>query len=263
MYKKIAVSALLVALAFPLSAAFAHAEETQTEQDVTKTAASQQQQKKQELEAQRELKKQELAAQKEQKKQELEALKLKNQQDRCKNIEARVDTRINRYENNLKMFQTVFGNMETRLTRLSTRLEEALKTAGITDTSKLDKLATDMATLKTKIQKLDSDYAAFITGLKDAKTTTETCDPAATTGLSGKFGEARKTIDLIRQDRQDIRNFFETTIRPDLLAIRAQLPAEIETADSDETKQPKQKVEKVKNETTTTSTTTGTTASQQ
>jgi outer membrane murein-binding lipoprotein Lpp len=259
MNKKLAVSAFLVAITMPLSIVLADEAQPATPlaTSTNTTTDNQWQQDQDVMQTQRDQNNQSMQTLRDQNKQTMEALKEKRQQDRCKNIGTRIDTRINRYQNGLKMFQNVFGNMQTRLTRLATRLQTALTTANVTDLSKLNQLNTDLGTLNTKIQKLNTDYAAFIATLSDAKTTTTTCDPTAvTTGLSGKFGEARKNVTLIQQDRLDIRNFFAKTIRPDLLAIRAQLPAKSETIEPAETTEEHDSSHKAMTTTSTTPTTT-------
>jgi len=41
-----------------------------------------------------------------------------------------------------------------------------------------------------------------------------------------KITEARKVPELIKQDREDIKKFFQTTIKADLEAIKTKLAAE-------------------------------------
>jgi hypothetical protein len=140
-------------------------------------------------------------------------------QDRCKNIEEKIATRVGRYENNGQMIQSVYGNMQARLARLL----ERLNTAGADTT----KLTADLATLNIKIEKLKADQATFMATLKDSQTFV--CGKSEGE-FKGKLDEARKVPELLKQDRQDIRNFFQTTIRVDLQEIRNALGLKKEAA---------------------------------
>lgn len=183
-----------------------------------------------------------------QKRLELQDKKEKMAQDRCKNIESKIATRVNRYENNGQMLQKVYGNMKTRLERLATRL----KAAGA-DTTKLE---ADLATLYGKIDKLYVNQTAFMTTLKESQTFV--C--GKTEGeFKTKLEEARKVPEIIKQDRTDIKTFFQTTIKADLEAIRATLGEAPEAAETPEVEGVKPvKVNKQKKNSTTTTTVEGT-----
>lgn len=157
---------------------------------------------------------------------EFKESKEKMNEERCKNIETRIATRINRYENNRQMFQNVYGNMQTRLERLLAKL----KAAGA-DTTQLEK---DLVTLKTKIDKLETDQATFISTLKE---TQDFACGKSEGEFKAKFNEARKIPDVIRADRQDIRNFFQTTIKADLKTIREFLASQETTSESESSTQ--------------------------
>lgn len=129
--------------------------------------------------------------------------------EKCKNLETKIANRINRYENNGQMIENVYGNMQTRLTRLLTKL----KTAGA-DTKQFE---TDLATLQAKIAKLKTDQATFISSLEE--TQSFACGKAEGE-FKAKLETARKVPDLIRADRQEIKSFFEKTIKADLKTIR-------------------------------------------
>lgn len=160
--------------------------------------------------------KQERIAQMETKKTERLELRAANkermQAERCQKVESRVSTRLNRYENNGSMLQKVYDHMLTRLNRLADRLT----TAGADTT----KLKTDIASLKVLIDKLYADQKTFVEGLK----TTQNFACGNSEGeFVGKLGEARKILPLIKSDRAAIKNFFQTTIKADLKAIRTEL----------------------------------------
>lgn len=132
--------------------------------------------------------------------------------EKCKLIEANVETKTSRFDSNKAMHQEQYTQMKERLNNLVTQL----KAKGL-DTTKLE---TDVATLNTKTDKFVTDYEAYITKLKDTK--------AYACGHSdGEFRSAlqlaRTAILPVRQDVIDIRSFYQTTIRPDLIALRTQL----------------------------------------
>ena len=132
--------------------------------------------------------------------------------ERCKTAENRVSTRLNRYSNNDKMLETVYGNMTTRLDRLTAKL----KTAGA-DTAQLEK---DLATLKTKIADLKTAQTTFMATLNE--TQGFACGKSEGEFV-GKLGEARKVDSTVKTARTAVKNFFQTTIKTDLAAIRATL----------------------------------------
>lgn len=220
MNKKIIVPFMVLALAAPLYIAMADETSTITGENSTTTTdcgnaptapsagatVQERQQYKQDLQQYRQCQKKETVA----------AAREKNLEARCKNIQTRLETRINRYENNGKMFETVFGNMLARIQRLSDRL----KTKGV-DVSKLE---TDLVTLNDKINKLFSDQKSFMLTLEAAKSITcSEVDRENSTETKTKMGEARKVFQTLHEDRLDIRSYFKETIKPDILAIRQQL----------------------------------------
>lgn len=217
MEKKFVISALLVALAFPSGMALA---ESASNSQV--------------LREQNRIERQEIRDQRQENRDAAKEIKEQKWQNRCKNIATKIDTRINRYENNGKMLQTVYGKMLARLQRLSERLK-----AKNIDVSKLD---SDLATLKTKIDKLFADQTAFMATLNALKPTicnqtsddpTNT-DQTTTADLKAKSGEARKIAETIRQDRLDIKKFFQSTIIPDIQSIRKQLAEQKTTKTNDD-----------------------------
>lgn len=229
MHKKIVFSTLVLALAIPIVPAFAQVSTTATTQ-VEKARG----QMRADLQTQKQANQTERAGLKEDvqaKRTEVQAKRLEFQdnkekmtEERCKGIESKIATRVGRYQNNGQMLEKVYGNMQARLTRLLAKL----KTAGAT-TSKLE---ADLTELDAKINKLKNDQATFMTTLADSQ--------AFVCGKSegefkGKLEQARKVPELINQDRQDIKNFFQTTIKTDLQTIRKQLAEQKETTQATET----------------------------
>lgn len=141
--------------------------------------------------------------------------KEKMDERRCKNIETRVDSRLKRYENDQQMLENVYGNMQARFARLVARLDSAGA-----DTAKLK---ADLGTLDSMIEKLYGDHAAFMESLK---TTRSSACGQSEGEFKGKLGEARNVLPRIKEQRAEIREFFKTTIKPDLETIRQQLESE-------------------------------------
>ncbi|EKE24949.1 MAG: hypothetical protein ACD_5C00347G0006 [uncultured bacterium] len=163
--------------------------------------------------------KKEMAAQK---RLEFQDKKEKMVADKCQNIEKKIANRVNRYENNGQMLTKVYGNMKTRLARLSAQL----KTSGA-DTTKLD---ADLVILSGKIDKLLADQASFMATLKTSQT-------AVCGSSEGEFKtqleNARKVPELIKQDRTEIKTFFQTTIKEDLQAIMVKLGGTLEATEQE------------------------------
>jgi len=212
MNKKIALFAAIATMAMPIVPAFAQEGTTQATATTTRTEM------RQENQVDRAQFKQGMQA----KKLEFQNKKEKMVEDKCKNIETKIASRVKRYENNGKMLETVYGNMQTRLERLVTRLKEA---GAITT-----QLETDIIALNEKIDKLKADQATFMTTLADSQSFV--CGKSEGE-FKGKIDQARKIPAQLKADRDDIKKFFQTTIKADLQAIRKTL-AESKTTEKPE-----------------------------
>lgn len=234
MNKRIAFLAIGVAVTLPLSGVLAQtsvavkpiSDEAGQKRAEIQTRKEELQAKKAELTANAEQKRAEIQTRKEELKSEMAELKAQRKENReqwCKNVQTRIDTRVGRYENNQAMYQKVYANMQSRLTRLSQLL--ASKGGDVT------KLNADIATLSGLITKLDNDYAVFVGGLKETQTVT--C--AESDGeFKKQLGGARNVIPAIKADRQAIKDFYQGTIKADLQTIRQALAA-LNPEDGEET----------------------------
>lgn len=199
MKKKLLVSMFAIAVALPLSSVVAMSSE-----EIEARHAEREKR----IEERKEARDARIEAKQERKENRLEK--------RCEKIQNNIDTRIKRYENNGQMFETVFGNMIARIQRLIDRLK-----AKNVDVSKLE---TDFATLKEKVNKLLADQESFMGTLESAaEITCSEVDQENSTETKTKMGEARKVFQTLRQDRIDIREFFKSTIKPDIMEIRKKL----------------------------------------
>lgn len=156
-----------------------------------------------------------------QKRLEFQDRKEKMSEEKCKNIETKIATRTNRYENNKAMTEKVYTNMQARMKRLLTKL----KSSGA-DTSKFE---TDLKTLDEKITKLRTDYSSFIATLTQTK---EFVCGKSEGEFKNKLEEARKVPETIKQDREDIKNFFQNTIKADLEEIKNKLSSDTNDFDT-------------------------------
>ena len=165
-------------------------------------------QKKAEIKEKIEQKKADLEEKREEKVQAME----KRMERVCENVEARVRTRVNRYENNKNAHMNVFSNMLNRLQRVVDRFKEAKL-----DTTELEK---NVTALEVLIDKLYADHDVFISDLK------ETQDYACGKSegeFKAKLGVARKVMPEVRTDIVEIREYYKSTVRPEILDLRSQL----------------------------------------
>lgn len=155
--------------------------------------------------------------------QELEDKKQQMIDERCKLVNTNIDTKTERFDNNKNRHQAEYAHMQERITRIITQLKvKGLNTA---------KLEADLTTLNTKIDKFATDYAAYIAKLKDTKN--YVCGHSDGEFRSALQG-ARTSILPVRQDVADIRNFYQTVIRPDIQALRQQFKAIAVTSGAEE-----------------------------
>lgn len=146
------------------------------------------------------------------KKAELELSKMEKVADaaaRCDVIESRVATITTRHENNKSRNVIAYENMYTRLTKVASRFE-----AKGLDVSTL---TADLAILNNKIIKLKTDHATYLTSLLDSK-------QYACGKSEGEFKstltQARAKMAIVKTDIQDIKNFYQTTIKTDVTALK-------------------------------------------
>lgn len=211
MKQKIIVFALIFSVLGIAGFVFAQEDTTQVDGIDIKTKKEAQLEKREEIKQKIEDKKAVIQERKE----ERDQIREEKNERICENIESRVRTRINRYENSKKAHMNVFSNMLDRLERAVERFE----------TMDLDvtELKSHIAVLKGKIEKLYSDHESFIGELQ----TTEDFACGKSEGeFKAKLGEARKVAPKIKQDILDIREYYKTTVREDLLKLRVQIEGE-------------------------------------
>ncbi len=142
-------------------------------------------------------------------KETLEENREENKDKRCAALEENIDKRITNFDNTHKAHLRQYELMKEKIAKVI--LEKAAAGKDVT------KLRADLATLNEKIEKFNTDRVAFIDALK--KTHEFACGDS-----QGAFKDALTNAQakhkVLLADSKDIRNFYQTTIRADLKALR-------------------------------------------
>lgn len=131
----------------------------------------------------------------------------------CNVVTTRLDERIARFDANHERHVTAYRNLQARVTKFVERIEAKGYDA--------TKIKADLTELNTKIEKLATDYRAYIAVLRGSREVT--CGGSEGV-FRGKLTEAKRLLGIVHQDVLDIRNYYQTTIRPDIRAIKDQVP---------------------------------------
>jgi hypothetical protein len=133
--------------------------------------------------------------------------------ERCNTVRQKIQNRTNQFDANKLRHANAYQNMKSRLDKFEVRLAEK----GYDTTQ----FKADLAILDQKIQKFGTDYAAHIAKLKEAHTFS--CGRPESE-FRTKLAEAKELMVTVREDVLEIKDFYNTTIRPDLVAFKAQKP---------------------------------------
>jgi len=133
--------------------------------------------------------------------------------NKCDTLKNKIDNRVNRFENNKEAHVEVYTKLQDRLEERVAKWKEMHY-----DVTKLEE---DLDKLSDKITEFTDDYKAFIEKLKATKDVA--CGTA--TEFSDAIAAAREALKIVRQDASDIRNFYHTAIRPDIIELKQQTPA--------------------------------------
>lgn len=136
-----------------------------------------------------------------------------NLESKCANVEARIDIRLARFENNKQRHLDNYNRLKQQITDLSDQLSaEGYDVA---------QLKNDLLVLDQKIKKFGSDVEVFIDKLAEAR-------GYACGKSDGQFKatlkEARDLLAVVHSDILDIRSYYQMTIRPDIQKVREQKP---------------------------------------
>ncbi len=169
------------------------------------------------MKAQRAEIREDMQAQKDEVKENRKEIQQQKKERNCEKIQNRVRTRINRYENKQEQHRNVFGKLAIKGEEISAKFKEK----GL-DTSALDDA---LVTLKEKIKNLEIEHQTFIDELE--ATETVTCGELENQ-FKEKLGEARKMSTQVRAEIVEIREYYQTVLRGEILKLRDQLEAENE-----------------------------------
>jgi hypothetical protein len=133
--------------------------------------------------------------------------------NKCDTLKTKITNRVNMFENNEEAHSKVYTKLVDRITEKLAKWKEM--------GYDVDKLTEDLKTLDTKVKKFSTDYKSFISKLK--ATQDIACDTG--TAFADAMKEARDALKLVRQDAADIRNYYNTVIRPDIIELKQQTPA--------------------------------------
>jgi predicted nuclease with TOPRIM domain len=130
---------------------------------------------------------------------------------RCTNVEQKVAERIANIEKNRDKHYEKYTTLKERL---GTKLDN-WKAAGY-DVSKIEE---DLSTLEDKVSKYKTDYDAYLTKLNTVQD--DICGHTENDHIN-TMKEAKNALKIVRQDVVDIKTFYWTTIRKDILALKNQ-----------------------------------------
>lgn len=128
---------------------------------------------------------------------------------RCTKLEESISKRVANFDNIHKAHQRQYELMKEKIAKVI--LEKAAEGKDVT------KLRADLATLNEKIEKFNTDRVAFIDALK--KTQVYACGDSQG-AFKDALTDAQAKQKLVLADSKDIRNYYQTTIRADLKALR-------------------------------------------
>lgn len=135
-------------------------------------------------------------------------------EQRAESIGQRVELVIARFENNCQRHINTYNAVKAECAELIGYLEGKGYDCG--------RLKTDLQTWDQMIVKAARDYASFIGLLRAA----QAHDPLASRGqFKAAVEQARAQLRVFRQDVLDVRHYYQTVIRSDILAVRSQTPS--------------------------------------
>jgi hypothetical protein len=130
---------------------------------------------------------------------------------RCETLEAKFQLKKTRFEKNKQGHVLAYNNAKERVERFIAKAKDK----GY-DTAKLE---ADFAIFETKIADFNTAYTEYITLLQAAKE--YTCgEPEG--DFRAKLEQTRAQLRIVRQKSLEVRNYYQTTIRPDIAALKEQ-----------------------------------------
>lgn len=131
--------------------------------------------------------------------------------EKCAMIQAKIAERNTKFEGNKAKHTAVYSNMTERISKFITRLSG--------EGYDVSKVKADLEILKEKISKLESDLATQNAKMNETK---DFACGHSDGDFKGKLVEARTMMQTIHAEAMEVRKFVQTTIRPDIQALRTQ-----------------------------------------
>lgn len=130
---------------------------------------------------------------------------------KCTQLTTRIDLRIASFNANANGKETVYTNLANKISETISKLESK--------GYDVSKLKTDLVTLNEKIKKYWSDRQAVVDKLEESKN-------YACGTTDGQFKETikqtKELFKVVQANIMEIRLFVNTTIRPDIQALKSQ-----------------------------------------
>ncbi len=134
-------------------------------------------------------------------------------QERWEFVQKRIELIITRFNNNQQRHRETYERVKAAVEEFL----EKMKAKGY-DVSKLER---DLATWEGMFEEFARDYRAFIEELEKIAA----LSPEQAQGsFYSLLREARRLLQVVRQDAVEIRLFYQQTIRADIQELRGQLP---------------------------------------
>ncbi|PIR73443.1 MAG: hypothetical protein COU40_02425 [Candidatus Moranbacteria bacterium CG10_big_fil_rev_8_21_14_0_10_35_21] len=158
-----------------------------------------------------EVRKADIEAAREEKMKLRQELKEKLTEEKCQRIEERINKKVSLFEEKKKSHLAAYENLKNRISQFITNAEE--------EGYDVTKLKADLAILKEKINTFTQDYATYISKLKGSKN--YTCGHSEG-DFKGELVEARALLKIVHEDAQEIREYFQLTVKDDVKAMKNQ-----------------------------------------
>lgn len=153
---------------------------------------------------------------------ELQEKRAEIAEKKCEDAQNRIQNKTMQMQNNLNMYSRVQSRTSERLVRLSS----LLASKGL-DVSTLNN---QIATLSTMSLELKTTYAGLITNMNGAQEVT--CNETKE-AFKNRFELAKDDVEQIKQVRSEIKNYINSTIKPELQRLRQQIIDEREVSETD------------------------------
>ncbi len=132
-------------------------------------------------------------------------------QNKCEKVASKIQAKVGSFEDGQKRRLSAYENMSKRISNIIVKMEEkGLDTAD---------LKADLVILEAKIANMSKNYSSYIGTLNGSRGLA--CDDNSK--FKNKLGESRTLLTQVKKDALDIRSFYSTVIRPDIVALKNKL----------------------------------------